>query len=1029
MLNKIINLSLHNRIVVIVVWSMLLLGGGYVASRMEVDVFPDLTAPTVVVMTEAPGMATGEVERLVTFPIETAINGATNVRRVRSNSTTGFSVVTIEFDWGSDIYVSRQIVAEKLNGIAAELPQGVAMPVLAPQSSLLGEVMVVGLTSDSVSQQELRTLADWTLRPRLLSTGGVAQVTVVGGDIKEYQILASSQKMKLRGVTLPELLEATDQMNVDAAGGVLDEWGGEYIVRGMVRTTDPELMAQTVIKINEQGVPVTLADVATVQIGSKSPKMGSASLDLKPAVRLSITKQPATGTIELTKKLDATLAEIQQSLPPSVELSTSILRQDGFINASLSNIQRALMEGGVLVVIILMLFLGNIRTTVISLLAIPLSLIFSMVVLHLLGLTLNTMSLGGMAIAIGSLVDDAIIDVENVFKRLKENHALPPEQRDSTRNVVYEASVEIRSSIWGATLIIMVTFLPLFFLSGMEGRMLAPLGVAFIVSLFASMVVAITLTPVLSSYMLTSKKVLDRNTGDVWLTRNIKRIYSHVVHSVLNHRKTVVGVAAALLVTAVGLFFTLGQSFLPPFNEGSMAISVSVMPGVSLAESEKIATLVEKQLLEVPEVKLVSRKTGRAELDEHALGTNTSEIDVPFELDERSREELFADVRTRMNSIGGIVSEIGQPISHRIDLLLSGTRSNVAIKLYGEDLNKLYELGNQIKAATKDIPGFVDINVEQQIERPELHIEPRRQIMAHYGITPLQFKEAVEVAMAGRTVSQVYDGAKNFDLVLKYDSLDRSTAQNIGDIFVDAADGQKIPLSQIAQISSRTGSNSVNRENVSRKLVISGNIEGGDLGGVVDQIRENIGQKVTLPQGYHVEYGGQVESQQRASRTLVVMSILSLIVVFLLLYREFKNLPLTGVVLLNLPLSLIGGIIAIRLSSGIVSIPAIIGFISLFGIATRNGILLVSHYEHLATQGIGLRKRIVLGSVDRINPIIMTALTSGLALVPLAIGGDLPGNEIQSPMAIVILGGLLSSTLLNLLVVPVAYYITKSRQK
>lgn len=1029
MLNKIINLSLHNRIVVIVVWSMLLLGGGYVASRMEVDVFPDLTAPTVVVMTEAPGMATGEVERLVTFPIETAINGATNVRRVRSNSTTGFSVVTIEFDWGSDIYVSRQIVAEKLNGIAAELPQGVAMPVLAPQSSLLGEVMVVGLTSDSVSQQELRTLADWTLRPRLLSTGGVAQVTVVGGDIKEYQILASSQKMKLRGVTLPELLEATDQMNVDAAGGVLDEWGGEYIVRGMVRTTDPELMAQTVIKINEQGVPVTLADVATVQIGSKSPKMGSASLDLKPAVRLSITKQPATGTIELTKKLDATLAEIQQSLPPSVELSTSILRQDGFINASLSNIQRALMEGGVLVVIILMLFLGNIRTTVISLLAIPLSLIFSMVVLHLLGLTLNTMSLGGMAIAIGSLVDDAIIDVENVFKRLKENHALPPEQQKSTRNVVYEASVEIRSSIWGATLIIMVTFLPLFFLSGMEGRMLAPLGVAFIVSLFASMVVAITLTPVLSSYMLTSKRVLDRNTGDVWLTRNIKRIYSHVVHSVLNHRKTVVGVAAALLVTAVGLFFTLGQSFLPPFNEGSMAISVSVMPGVSLAESEKIATLVEKQLLEVPEVKLVSRKTGRAELDEHALGTNTSEIDVPFELDERSREELFADVRTRMNSIGGIVSEIGQPISHRIDLLLSGTRSNVAIKLYGEDLNKLYELGNQIKAATKDIPGFVDINVEQQIERPELHIEPRRQIMAHYGITPLQFKEAVEVAMAGRTVSQVYDGAKNFDLVLKYDSLDRSTAQNIGDIFVDAADGQKIPLSQIAQISSRTGSNSVNRENVSRKLVISGNIEGGDLGGVVDQIRENIGQKVTLPQGYHVEYGGQVESQQRASRTLVVMSILSLIVVFLLLYREFKNLPLTGVVLLNLPLSLIGGIIAIRLSSGIVSIPAIIGFISLFGIATRNGILLVSHYEHLATQGIGLRKRIVLGSVDRINPIIMTALTSGLALVPLAIGGDLPGNEIQSPMAIVILGGLLSSTLLNLLVVPVAYYITKSRQK
>lgn len=1029
MLNKIIKLSLHNRMVVIILSAVLLLAGGYVASRMEVDVFPDLTAPTVVVMTEAPGMATGEVERLVTFPIETAINGATNVRRVRSNSTTGFSVVTIEFDWGSDLYICRQIVAEKLNGIASELPSGVAMPVLAPQSSLLGEVMVVALTSDSVSQQELRTLADWTLRPRLLSTGGVAQVTVVGGDIKEYQILASGEKMRLKGVTLPELLEATEQINVDAAGGVLDEWGGEYIVRGMVRTTDPEVLAQTVVKISEDGAPIILADVASVQIGSKSPKMGSASLDLKPAVRLSITKQPTTGTIALTEKLDATLAEIEKTLPAGVALTTEVFRQDGFINASLHNIQRALFEGGILVVIILMVFLGNFRTTIISLLAIPLSLIFSMVVLHLLGLTLNTMSLGGMAIAIGSLVDDAIIDVENVFKRLKENNLKPADEQDNSIQVVYEASKEIRSSIWGATLIIMVTFLPLFFLSGMEGRMLAPLGIAFIVSLFASMIVAITLTPVLSSYLLTSKKMLDRNEREVWIVRKIKTFYSHVVHVVLNHRKKVVGVAIALFVGALGLAFTLGSSFLPPFNEGSMAIEVSVMPGISLENSEKIAALVEKELLEIPEVKLVSRKTGRAELDEHALGTGTSEMDVPFELKDRSREELFADVRQRMGSINGVVSEIGQPISHRIDLLLSGTRSNVAIKVYGEDLNKLYEIGNQIKTATKGIPGFVDVNVEQQIERPELHIEPRRQIMAHYGITPARFAEAVEVALAGRAVSQVYDGAKNFELVLKYDSLSRSSASSIGDIYVDAADGQKIPLSQIATISSRTGANSVNRENVSRKLVVSGNISGGDLGGVVDQIRENIEATITLPQGYHIEYGGQFESQRQASRTLILMSLISLIIVFMLLYREFRDFKLTGVVLLNLPLSLIGGIVAIRLSSGIISIPAIIGFISLFGIATRNGILLVSHYEHLAAQGMGLRSRIVVGSVDRINPILMTALTSGLALVPLALGGDLPGNEIQSPMAIVILGGLLSSTLLNLLVVPVAYYITKSKTK
>lgn len=1008
--------------------AILLIFGGYTASRMEVDVFPDLTAPTVVVMTEAPGMAAEEVERLVTFPIETAVNGATDVRRVRSNSTTGFSVVTIEFDWGAEIYRSRQIVTEKLGGIAENLPSGVATPVLAPQSSLLGEVMVIGLTSKgNTSLEELRTIADWSLRPRLLSTGGVAQVTVVGGDIKEYQITASPQQMKQFGVTLDELITVTEAMNSDAAGGVLDQYGNEYIIRGMVRTTNPEEIAATVIKLSPGGVPITLADVAHVAVGAKTPRMGDASVKTMPAVRLSVTKQPATGTIELTQKLDATLADIARTLPADVEMTTDIFRQETFINSSINNIERALVEGGILVVVILMLFLGNIRTTVISLLAIPLSLLFSMVVLNLLGMSLNTMSLGGMAIAIGSLVDDAIIDVENVFKRLRENHHLPKDERQDSITVVFEASKEIRSSIWGATLIIIVTFIPLFFLSGMEGRMLQPLGIAFIVSLFASMIVAITLTPVLGSYLLTSDKMLSKHDRDSWIVRHMKSGYSHLLEIVMNYRRTVVTSAIVLFIGALAVMMTLGRNFLPPFNEGSMAIAVSAAPGISLDESRRIATLVERELMQIPEVVTVSRKTGRAELDEHALGTNTSEIDVPFILKDRSREELFTDVRERLSGIKGIVSEIGQPISHRIDLLLSGTRSNIAIKVFGTDLTTLFDLGNQIKEATSSIPGFVDVNVEQQIERPQLQIKPRREVLSRYGITPGEFTELVEVALAGRAVSQVYEGGRTFDLTLKFDSVSRGSIEGISDILIDGAGGVKVPLGVVADVVSWSGPNAISRENVSRKLVVSGNVEGSDLGGVVAQIKERIDASVKLPEGYHVEFGGQAESEAAASRILLITSIAAIFIVFMLLYREFHDVKLTGIVMLNLPLALIGGIVAIWFSSAIISIPAIIGFISLFGIATRNGILLISRYEHLGQEGLTLRDRIIHGSIDRLSPIVMTALTSGLALIPLALGGDLPGNEIQSPMAIVILGGLLTSTLLNLLVVPVVYYLIKAK--
>lgn len=1018
MINKIIKLSLDNRLVVIILSILLLVGGMITAWRMEVDVFPDLTAPTVVVMTEAPSMATEEVEKLVTFPVETAVNGATDVRRVRSNTMTGFSVVTIEFDWGTNIYTARQIVAEKLSGLS--LPEGVATPVLAPQSSLLGEVLVVGLTAEHTSQQELRTIADWTIRPRLMSTGGVAQVTVVGGEIKEYQILLKSGTMRQMDITLDEVISATTSMNANATGGIINEYGNEYIVRGLTRTTSTVDMGRTVVKLTADNSPIMLADIADITIGAQTPRMGDASVMAEAAVRLSITKQPATGTIELTEKLDQTLADIARTLPPDVKMTTEIFRQATFIQSSIDNIKKALFEGGILVVVILMLFLGNPRTTIISLLAIPLSLLFSIIVLKMMGFTLNTMSLGGMAIAIGSLVDDAIIDVENVFKRLRERRGENPIK------VIYDASVEIRSSIWGATLIIMVTFMPLFFLGGMEGRMLQPLGIAFIVSLFASMVVAITLTPVLGSYLLTGKKMLDSHKRDVFIVRHMKSGYGYSLDFVMAHKKIVITSACVLFAAAIVVLTGLGRNFLPPFNEGSMAISVSALPGISMDESQQIATLAERRLMELPEAKIVSRKTGRAELDEHALGTGTSEIDVPFELGERSRAELFADVREKLSSIKGIVYEIGQPISHRIDLLLSGTRSNVAIKIFGENLNTLYDLGNRIKAATNGIDGWVDVNVEQQIERPELLIKPNRIQLAAWGITPDAFNEAIEIALAGRAVSEVYESGRSFNIVLR---MDKMTLSEVNDIWIDGVRG-KVQLGAVADLVSWSGANSVSRENVSRKLVVSGNIEGADLRGVVTQIQERIDQQISLPEGYHIEYGGQAQSEQEASQTLLWTSMFAIIVVFMLLFREFKRMTLTLVVMLNLPLAIIGGIFAIWFTSGIISIPAIIGFISLFGIATRNGILLVSHFEQLRTEGgLSLMGAIRVGAVDRISPIVMTALTSGLALIPLALNGELPGNEIQSPLAIVILGGLFTSTLLNLFVVPVAYYFVSRKNE
>ena len=1070
MLNKIIHFSLQNRILVLVASVLLLIGGTYTAVHTEVDVFPDLTAPTVVVMTEANGMAAEEVEQLVTFPIETAVNGATHVRRVRSSSTHSFSVVWVEFDWDTDIYLARQIVSEKLSLVAEELPAGVGKPTLGPQSSILGEMMIIGLTADSTSMLDLRTLADWTIRPRLLSTGGVAQVAVLGGDIKEYQIQLDPERMRHYGVTLGKILEATRGMNLNANGGVIYEYGNEYIVRGLTATTNTELLGKTVVKAtsdelqatsgsgSNSSLPILLEDVADVRIGAQTPKLGLASERGKPAVLLTVTKQPATSTLELTAKLEASLKDLQKNLPPDVKVSTDIFRQSRFIESSIGNVQKSLIEGGIFVVIVLFLFLANVRTTIISLVTLPLSLVVSILVLHYMGLTINTMSLGGMAIAIGSLVDDAIVDVENVYRRLHENRLLPPERRLSILQVVFNASREVRMPILNSTLIIVVSFVPLFFLSGMEGRMLVPLGIAFITALAASTVVALTLTPVLCSYLLRNKEdkhseeiqelpevtakdssespaSLSRNTngansGDSAVARTLKKAYGALLEKALHHKRAVLGCTIALFAVALGLFFTLGRSFLPPFNEGSFTINVSSLPGISLEESDAIGRRAEELLLTIPEIQTVARKTGRAELDEHALGVNTSEIEAPFELKDRPRSEVVAEVREKLGSIVGANIEIGQPISHRIDAMLSGTKANIAIKLFGDDLNRMFALGNEIKDKIQDVEGVADLTVEQQIERPQLTITPRREMLARYGITLPQFAEYVNACLAGEAVSQVYEQGKSFNLTVRMRDDLRDHAQKIGNLMIDTGDGLQVPLNYVADIRSTMGPNTISRENVKRKIVISANVADRDLRSVVNDIQERIDTQIQLPEGYHVEYGGQFESEQAASRTLMLTSFMSIVVIFLLLYHEFRSVKESAVILINLPLALIGGVFALLLTTGEVSIPAIIGFISLFGIATRNGMLLISHYNHLQREeGYGIYESVLRGSLDRLNPILMTALSSALALIPLALGGDLPGNEIQSPMAKVILGGLLTSTFLNGFIIPIVYLLIHTKKE
>jgi CzcA family heavy metal efflux pump len=1026
MLNNIITFSLKNRLLVLLCAALLTLGGAYIASDMEVDVFPDLTAPTVVVMTEAHGMAPEEVERLVSFPIETAVNGATNVRRVRSSSSAGFSIVWVEFDWGTDIFKARQIVSEKLITIGEGLPVGVGSPTLAPQSSIMGEILLIGLTSDSASQMELRTIAEWTIRPALLATGGVSQVTTIGGDFKQYQILLNPSKMNFYKVSLAEIMETCNGMNNNATGGVMYEYSNEYIIRGLARTSDISEIGKSVVKVIRD-YPVKLEDIAEITIGS-APKLGYGSLNGKPAVILTVLKQPNTNTLVLTRIIDENIANLKKSLPAHININTHIFRQADFIESSINNVQKALIEGSVFVIIVLFVFLMNFRTTLISLVAIPISLLISIIVLKLFGYNINTMSLGGLAIAIGLLVDDAIIVVDNAYKRIKLNAKPETHVQPGNSEVIFRATKEIMGSILNATLIIIVAFIPLFFLSGMEGRMLQPLGIAFIVSLFASLIVAVSLTPVLSSYLLTSPKMLARNEAGSPVVKWLGEKYENLLRHAMNAKKLILWSAGIMVVIAGFVFFTMGRSFLPEFNEGSLNIGTVSLPGISLDEANKIGAIIDKTLLSIPEMNTVTRRQGRAELDEHALGVNGAEIEATFKLDARPREEFMLDVRNKMASISGVNITVGQPLGHRIDHMLSGTRANIAIKLFGTDLGQLFSIANQIKSNVEGVNGLVDISVEQQIEIPQLQIKPKRDMLARYGITINQFTEFVDIAFAGEKVSEVFEGNRSFDLVVRYDAANRGSMDNIRNALIDTRDGKKVPLYYVADVVSASGPNTINRENVQRKIVVSANVAGRDLKSVVDDVKKKINQNIQLPEGYHVEYGGQFESAEKASQMLLITSIIAILIIFLLLFQEFKDTKLAAIILLNLPLALIGGVFSLYFTTGIVSIPAIIGFITLFGIATRNGILLISNYQTLQHEGHSLMHTIITGSRERLSPILMTALTAALALIPLAMSGHVAGNEIQSPMAKVILGGLLTSTLLNIFIVPIVYYLV-SRNK
>lgn len=1015
MLNRIIQWSLNNRLLVVVAAIALLIYGGVVAARSQVDVFPDLTAPTVTVLTEAHGFAPEEVESLVTLPIESAMNGTAGVFRVRSSSAISISITYVEFEFGTDIYRARQLVTEKLQQV--QMPAGVSPPVLGPISSTMGEIMLISMTSTSTSPMELRSLADWVVRPRLLSVGGVSQVTIIGGEMKQYQVLVDPSRLADYGLTLKEVTEAVSASNANAGGGFLERPNEEYLIRGRARVYNAEDLANSVITVRD-GAPILIKNVAEVKVGA-ALKRGEGSFNAQPAVVATIQKQPNANTLVVTEQIETTLAGLKSSLPPDVTIDTKAFQQADFIKRAIGNVQSALIEGGVMVMVVLFLFLWNFRTTFISLTAIPLSLLTALLVMNYFDLSINTMTLGGLAIAIGELVDDAIVDVENVFRRLRQNaRAAVPQP---VIKVIYNASSEIRNSILFATLIIVLVFLPLFSLGGFEGRMFAPLAFAYIISIVASLIVALTVTPVLCYFLLARSSVI-REEKDSRVVTWLKARYARTLNWTLRHPYHIIGASAVMLLLTVLLFPLMGREFLPPFNEGALNINANMPPGTSLVESNRIGGIIEGVLRQTPEVVSTTRRTGRAELDEHAAGVNTSEIEVVTREGDRPHSEMMEEIRQNLALLPGVDVEVGQPISHRIDHLLSGTRAQIAIKLFGPDLATLRSKAEEIRSAMEAIPGVVDLLVEPQVGVPQVQVNMDRQAAAAVGLRAEDLAESVETAFSGHIVSQVLEEQKTYDVIVRFNDSARQSVESIGRTLIDTPTGAKVPISQVAEVRVDQGPNTLNRENVQRRIIVQANVADRDLGSVIEDVRAAIGQKVLLPQGYYVQYGGQFEAQEKASRQITLLSIVAILGIFLLLYISLKSARSALLVMANLPLALIGGVVMVFLSGGTLSVASLVGFITLFGIATRNGIMLISHYTHLMTEeGVGFRDAIVQGSMERLSPILMTALVTGIGLLPLALGAGEPGKEIQHPMAVVILGGIVTSTLLNMIVIPALY--------
>jgi CzcA family heavy metal efflux pump len=1018
MIRRTIQFSLLNRTLVLIAGLALLVWGAWESLRMPVDVFPDLTAPTVTIVAEAHGMAPEEVETLITLPIETALNGASGVRRVRSSTSVGSAVVWADFEWGTDIYLARQIVAEKLQLVRESLPPDVPAPVLAPVSSIMGEVMFIALSSDRHSAMEIRTAADWTLRRRLLAVPGVAQVIPIGGDVRQYQVDVRPERLAAYGLTLEDVIEAVEETNANSSAGFVAQGGQEYLIRGIGRVDAIEDIGDTAVAVIE-GVPVLVRDVADVQLGASITR-GTGSHNGRHSVVIGIQKQPDTNTLTLTEDLDRVIAEVEAGLPEGMTIATDIFRQADFISVAVRNVMDALRDGAILVVIIVFIFLMSWRATLISLLAIPLSLVVSIVTLKLLGASINTMTLGGMAIALGALVDDAIIVVENVVRRLRNNRALGCPK--PALAVVEEATNEIQGSIVFATLIIMLVFLPLFFLSGVEGRLLQPLGLAYVIALAASLLVAVTVTPALAAFLMPGSKAI-RSEREPWLARQVQAVYRPVLDATVKHWALLGGLSLAALIAALVMLAGAGRAFLPDFNEGSLTISAVTLPGTSLEQSDELAGMVERIILDQPEVVATARRTGRAELDEHAQGVNASEIDVALRMQDRSKEDFLEDLRNALSAVPGMNITIGQPISHRIDHMLSGTRANIAVKLFGPDLYELRRIGEQVRAQMETVDGVVDLSLEQQADVPVLMVDFRREAIARYGLQVRDVAEAVEAAFAGAEVSQVLDNGAAFDLVVRYAQENRADLDAVRATRFLTPSGAEVPLSALADIRRDRGPNTISRENVQRKLVVMANVAGRDLLGVVNDIRANVEANVELPEGYYIEYGGQFESANDATSRLTLLSVAVVIGVFFLLFMAFNSARDAALVMANLPFALIGGVAGVFAAGGVLSVASIIGFITLFGIATRNGVMMVAHIRHLTTSGeaADFMDAVTRGAMERLVPILMTALATALALVPLALRGGEPGSEIQAPMAIVILFGLVSSTILNMVVLPALY--------